>query len=70
MATTYNISITIGDDTKAQEILDAFCEAHGHESGNKQAFLKQQIIEFLKQPWILEKRDLARRAADTSVTIT
>ena len=70
MAVTYTVPMTIDDNVKAQEILDAFCEAYGFESGNKQAFLKQQVIEFMKQPWMLKKRKLAGRAADISVTIT
>lgn len=70
MAVTYTISMTFDDNTKAQEILDVFCETRGFTSGNKQVFLKQEVIEFVKLPWVLRKRHLAKQAADTSVTIT
>lgn len=69
-AITYTISMTFEDGVKAQEILDAFCEEHGFTSGNKQVFLKQEVIEFVKLPWIRKRRRSAQQAADTSVTIT
>lgn len=73
MAVTYDVSMTFADNAKALEVLDAFCEEKGWTQASgltKQQFLKREIIEFVKLPWVLKKRELAQQTADTSVTIT
>lgn len=66
---TFNLNITIPDD-KAQEILDAYADHYGRDSASEQTklqFLKQGVIEHIRNAWRLEKQKAGRQATDVAV---
>lgn len=62
---TLSLNITVPDD-KAQEILDAYAKQYGHDLAihgpNKAAFLKQGVIEHVRQAYLAQKLLVAQQA--------
>lgn len=66
---TLSLNLTVPDN-KASEILDAFANQKGYnpESGlTKAQFMKQQVIEFVREAYLAEKRITAEEAARVAV---
>lgn len=67
---TLALSITVPDN-KAQEILDAYAAKYGWvsvaESGTKQQFLKQGVIEHIRQAYLEQKLIVAQQATRATV---
>lgn len=71
MATTFNLSITVNVDAEAIKALDAFCKKYGYDPASgltKQQFLKREVIEFIRLPWIEDKKLTNRVTADATTT--
>lgn len=66
---TFNLPINVPDD-KAQEILDAYAAHYGRDPASEQSklqFLKQGVIEHIRNAWRLEKQKASRQATDVAV---
>lgn len=66
---TLNLNIDVPDE-KAQEILDAYAAHYGRDPASGQAklaFLKQSVIEHIRNAWRIEKQKAGRQATDVAV---
>jgi hypothetical protein len=64
-----NLTMTVPDN-RENEMLNAFCESHGYnpDSGlTKKQFLKQEVIEFFKLPYVEKIRNNANKTAAETV---
>lgn len=63
---TLTLNITVPDN-KAQEIIDAYAAQYGYNSEvhgpNKAAFLKQGVIEHIRQAYLAQKLLVSQQAA-------
>lgn len=69
MAVTFNLSITVDNDVEAQKALDAFCRKYGYDLASgltQRQFLKREVIEFIRAPWLREKRDANQAIANAT----
>jgi hypothetical protein len=69
---TINLTLTVTPDAKANELLDAFCVAHGFQSGaglTKLQFLRREVIEFLRAPYVAQKRRTLDQASAEAIRL-
>lgn len=67
---TLKLSLVITPDAKAVAILDAFCESRNYDPAlgrTKLQFLQDEIIEFLRTPYIEKTRRALTQTANVTI---